>query len=189
MKIVLFIIGLLFVSFTFAQEIESPQEIRTERFIEKSGDYVQFAPLAFSLISILDKKDTSGAWQLAKTTSTTILATTLLKHAINKPRPEGQTDGLSFPSGHTAFAFSGAAFIQKRYGWKYCIPAYLVAGYVGYSRIEGLNDRHDGWDVLAGAVVGIGSAYLFTTPYTKEHLELSYTSQEGTPLLGITYSF
>ncbi|HDZ06414.1 phosphatase PAP2 family protein, partial [Maribacter sp.] len=107
----------------------------------------------------------------------------------NKPRPEGRTDGHAFPSGHTSFAFQGASFLQRRYGWKYGVPAYLVAGYVGFSRLEGLNDRHDGWDILAGAVVGIGSTYLFITPYMEEHFELSFKSGQNSYALGIVYKF
>ncbi|HZJ19986.1 MAG TPA: PAP2 family protein, partial [Pricia sp.] len=73
--------------------------------------------------------------------------------------------------------------------WKYGVPAYLVAGFVGYSRLEGVNDRHDGWDVLAGAAVGIGSTYLFTTPYARDHFELSLKSGGGDYLIGLNYKF
>jgi hypothetical protein len=65
----------------------------------------------------------------------------------------------------------------------------LVAGFVGYSRLEGVNDRHDGWDILAGAAVGIGSTYLFTTPYLEEHFELSFDSGNGSYAMGIVYKF
>ncbi len=79
--------------------------------------------------------------------------------------------------------------MQRRYGWKYGIPAYLVAGFVAYSRIEGIHDRHDGWDVLGGILVGLGSTYLFTTPYQKEHLELTFNSGGGDYLIGLNYKF
>ena len=64
-------------------------------------------------------------------------------------------------------AFQGAAFIQRRYGWKYAIPAYLVSGYVVWGRVYA--KRHDCWDVLAGAAIGIGSSYIFTRPFAKKH--------------------
>lgn len=88
-----------------------------------------------------------------------IRATYVLKYAINKRRPDGSTDGKAFPSGHTAVSFSEASFLQRRYGWEYGIPAYAVAGLVAYTRIEGIDDRHDGWDILGGIVVGVGSTY------------------------------
>ena len=93
----------------------------------------------------------------------------------------------SFPSGHTSTTFQSASFIHKRYGFKYSIPAYALAGFTAFSRINA--DKHDGWDILAGAVIGIGSSYLFTTEYQKEHMELTFNSQEGTYLLGFKYKY
>ena len=138
---------------------------------------------------IIAKKDKKGLWQFTKSYGTTLALTYALKYAIDKPRPDGRTDGKAFPSGHTAVAFSGASFLQRRYGWEYGIPAYAVAGLVAYTRIEGINDRHDGWDVLGGVLVGVGSTYLFTTPYQKEHYELSFKSGGGNYLVGFKYKF
>ena len=192
-----FIFQLLFLGFLipipsviFAQvEIESAIEIQREKVIEEIGDYAQHAPAITALITILAKKDQRGFWQFAESYGTTLGATYILKYAINKSRPDGATDGYAFPSGHTAVAFSGASFLQRRYGWEYGIPAYAIAGYVAYSRLEGLNDRHDGWDVIGGILVGIGSTYLFTTPYQIDHYALSFKSGDGNYLIGFTYKF
>ncbi|PNW27514.1 phosphatase PAP2 family protein [Formosa algae] len=170
-KIVFLLICLLPV-LAFSQE-DSPSEIRRETAIQDVGDYAQHIPALTSLIMIAIKKDKKGFWQFAKSYGTTLGLTYGLKYAINKPRPDGATDGHAFPSGHTAVAFSGASFLQRRYGWKYGIPAYALASYVAYSRLEGIDDRHDGWDILGGIVVGVGSTYLFTTPYQREHYELT----------------
>jgi membrane-associated phospholipid phosphatase len=172
-----------------AQDIDTPSEIRRETAIQDFGDYAQHAPALTSLITILAKNDTKGFWQFAESCSATLVATYLLKYAINKPRPDGATDGHAFPSGHTAVAFSGASFLQRRYGWEYGIPAYAIASIVAYSRIEGINDRHDGWDVLGGILVGVGSTYLFTTPYQKDHYKISFKSGKGNYLIGLTYKF
>lgn len=172
-----------------AQQLDSPEEIARETTIENIGDYAQFAPTAFSLVTVLAKGDKEGFWQLGKSVGANLTATWILKYAINKPRPEGRTDGHAFPSGHTSFAFQGASFLQRRYGWKYGIPAYAVAAFVGYSRIEGVNDRHDGWDVLGGALTGIATTYLFTTPYMQEHVEVSFQSGDGSYALGVVYKF
>lgn len=188
-----YFIGLFLVLFgvdIYAQEMgDSPQEIAVETTIEKIGDYAQFVPTAVSLITVLTKNDKEGFWQLSKSVSANLTATWILKYSINKHRPEGRTDGRAFPSGHTSCAFQGASFLQRRYGWKYGIPAYALAAYVGFSRIEGINTRHDGWDVLSGAIVGIGSTYIFTTPYQQEHFELSFKSGNGDYLVGLTYKF
>lgn len=85
-----------------------------------------------------------------------------LKYTVNERRPNGVCCN-SFPSGHTSAAFMGAAFIQERYGWRYGVPAYLGAAYVGYSRVQTRN--HYVSDVLAGALIGSLSSYYFTTPY------------------------
>ncbi len=186
------IIGILFIIVFFsthAQEIDSPSEIRRETNIEAFGDYGQFAPTAVSLITVIAKKDKKGFWQLAKSTGTNLTVTYILKYAINKHRPEGAVDGKAFPSGHTSFAFQGASFLQRRYGWKYGAPAYALAAYVGWSRMEGIGERHDGWDVLGGALIGIGSTYLFTKPYQKEHYELAFSGGDGNYLLGFKYKF
>ena len=68
---------------------------------------------------------------------------------------------------HTSVSFTGAAFIQRRYGWKWGIPAYAVASYVGWSRTYA--KKHDWWDVVAGAALGAGSAYIFTRPFAEKH--------------------
>ena len=171
------------------EDIDSPAEIRMETAIEKAGDIGQFVPIAASITLLLVNGDKEGGWQYLKGFGANMGATYALKYAINKPRPDGATDGHAFPSGHTSFAFQGASFIQRRYGWGYGIPAYAIAGFVAYSRVEGLNDRHDWYDVTAGAIVGIASTYLFTTPYQRDHFELSYSSANDTHQIGLTFKF
>jgi len=67
--------------------------------------------------------------------------------------------GYSFPSGHTSAAFTTATSLSLYFPkWYVIVPAYLWAGSVGYSRMyQGV---HYPTDVLAGAVVGAGSAFL-----------------------------
>ena len=154
--------------------------------IESSGDVLLFALPATALTSSLILKDYKGTLQFAKGFAVNQAITIGLKYATDKKRPFNNGD-RAFPSGHTSTTFQSAAFIQKRYGWKYGIPAYALAGFTGYSRINA--QKHDGWDVLAGAVVGIGSAYLFTTPYQREHMELTFSNDENSFALGFMYKF
>ena len=112
-----------------------------------------------------------------------------LKELTHKKRPEGRHRYDAFPSGHTSSAFAGAAFIQKRYGWKYGKFMYLLASGVGVSRMEGPDGYHDFWDVLAGAAVGIGSVYLFTTRQNKSNIEVSFSSNEQARLISFKYTY
>lgn len=98
---------------------------------------------------------------------TTIVATAL-KHTINRPRPfETYPDiqklsaggSSSFPSGHTSDAFSTATSLSLAFPkWYVIAPSYTYATLVGYSRMH--LGVHYPSDVLAGAVIGAGSAFL-----------------------------
>ena len=154
--------------------------------IQTSGDVLLFALPATALAGSLLIGDTKGTWQFTKGALLNQAVTIGLKYAVDKERPFNNGD-RSFPSGHTSTTFQSAAFIQKRYGWAYGIPAYALAGFTGFSRLNA--QVHDGWDVLAGAAIGIGSAYLFTTPYQQEHLQLTFSSWDRNYALGLVYNF
>ena len=154
--------------------------------VRDAGDIILFALPAATLATTFVIGDTKGSWQFAKGLLLSASATYGLKLIISKRRPDFSNND-SFPSGHTSTTFQSASFIHKRYGFKYSIPAYALAGFTAFSRIDA--DKHDGWDILAGAAIGIGSSYLFTTEYQKEHMELTFNSQEGTYLLGFKYKY
>lgn len=99
---------------------------------------------------------------------TAVVITNILKYSIDRTRPfdtysfiEKMTSGgsPSFPSGHTSDAFSLATALSIVYPkWYVVVPAYAWAVTVGYSRMA-LGVHYPG-DVLAGALIGAGSAYL-----------------------------
>ena len=167
MKRILTLIFILFVCLSGkAQEVEisgSRKAVRT------SGDVLAFVTPVASLTTVLVLQDWKGLKQGGMTYA--------LKYLIKKERPDG-SDKHSFPSMHTSVSFTGAAFIQRRYGWKWGIPAYAIASYVGWSRTYA--KKHDWWDVVAGAALGAGSAYIFTRPFAKKHdLAISPVAGDG----------
>lgn len=91
------------------------------------------------------------------------------KRIIDRQRPfekyafiikrDDEGGGLSFPSGHASAAFCTATSIALRYHkWYFVVPSYLFATSVAWARMyQGV---HYPSDVLAGALVGAGSAWL-----------------------------
>jgi membrane-associated phospholipid phosphatase len=130
--------------------------------VEKAGSVIRtlIPAVAYGTTFYLHDKD--GRSQFYKSFFSNLAVTYALKAAVDKTRPDG-SDNESFPSGHSSVAFQGAAFIGKRYGLKYGIPAYLGATFVAWSRVE--SDNHYTVDVVAGAVIGIVSSLVFTRPY------------------------
>ena len=130
--------------------------------VESSGSVVRtlIPSVAYGLTFYF--KDSDGRSQFYLSFLTNYAATYALKESISKQRPNG-ADDEAFPSGHTSVAFQGAAFIHRRYGLKYAVPAYVAASYVAWTRVE--SDNHDVVDVVAGAALGIGCSFLFTKPY------------------------
>lgn len=134
------------------------------------------APLAYAVPILLlgyglMKKDTltkQNALYIGATVLSSEIISTILKYSIARPRPfvtypflEKVTSGgsPSFPSGHTSDAFALATSVSIAYPkWYVIIPSYAWAGAVGYSRMD--LGVHYPSDVLAGAIIGAGSAYL-----------------------------
>ena len=153
---------------------------------QKVGDIILISLPIAALSSSLIIGDKKGAWQFTKGLLLTGAVTYGLKFGVNKQRPDMSNDN-SFPSGHTSTTFHSAAFIHKRYGITYGIPAYILAGFTAASRID--SKKHDILDVLAGAAIGIGSNLLFTTEYQKKHMELTFSSNSNEVLIGFNYNF
>lgn len=129
------------------------------------GDYTQILLPLGGLGVSLAKGDTAGSWQLTKSFATTMIFTHGIKFAVDKRRPNFTTNN-SFPSGHTAAAFSGASFFQTRYGSAWGVPAYALAAYTGWSRVHG--DKHYWDDVIAGASIATLSNLFFVNPIDED---------------------
>lgn len=137
-----------------------------QKAIGTTTDVLVLAMPVATLAGVLITKDWKGLEQGALTAGTTLGLTYLLKFCVHEQRPD-RTNYLSFPSAHTSAAFATAAFVQRRYGWKLGIPAYAVATYIGWGRV--FAKKHNWWDVLAGAAIGAGSAYIYTRPFARKH--------------------
>ena len=153
---------------------------------QKIGDIVLFALPTATLATSFIVGDEKGAWQFTKGLLLTVGVTYGLKYSINKQRPDMSNDN-SFPSGHTSTVFHSAGYVHRRYGLKYAIPSYALAGFTAASRID--SNKHDIFDVIAGAAIGLGSNLLFTTEYQQEHMELTYTNFEGNHMIGFKFKF
>ncbi|RIA09287.1 PAP2 superfamily protein [Flavobacteriaceae bacterium MAR_2010_72] len=184
------LLGSVSIGFGQAEDGSLSKHEKWEFVLEDTGDVLQIAiPLTAGLTTLF-KKDWKGTKQFALSYATSLVVTHSLKRIIRKERPEDRNLFDAFPSGHTTSAFSGASFIQRRYGWKYGKWAYLGAAIVGVSRMEGPDGWHDIWDVLAGAAVGIGSTYIFTTPYEKQPVSVGfYSNGKNTYVLSFKYEF
>jgi membrane-associated phospholipid phosphatase len=97
-----------------------------------------------------------------------VAITNALKFSVNRDRPfetfpdiinKSAPHGASFPSGHTSNAFATATSVSLAYPeWYIIVPSFAYATTVGYSRMH--LGVHYPSDVLAGALIGAGSAYL-----------------------------
>jgi membrane-associated phospholipid phosphatase len=153
---------------------------------EKIGDVVVFAlPITTLAVSFI-ADDKKGAWQFTKGLLLTLGVTYGLKYYIDKQRPD-KSDNNSFPSGHTSTVFQSAGFLHRRYGFKYAIPSYVLAGFTATSRID--SKKHDILDIIAGAAIGLGSNLLFTTAYQQKHMELTYSNFDGNHMAGFKFKF
>jgi len=151
------------------------------QFNSNSVTYVAIGiPVALTIKAFL-KKDSasiSNASLVVLTQATAGILTELIKYTVNRDRPfitypelEVLSDhgGSSFPSGHTSAAFASATAISLAFPkWYIALPAYTWASCVGYSRMH--LGCHYPSDVLAGAILGIGTGWIMSRVNT--HLNL-----------------
>jgi membrane-associated phospholipid phosphatase len=158
---------------------------RTDRnFHTKAESYFLFAPLVMTyglnMVGVQGKNTfIDRTALLGLSTAFMGISTFPLKRATHRLRPDG-SDKLSFPSGHTAAAFTFAEFLAQEYSDK--SPIYTIVGY-GFATATGVfrmyNKAHWFSDVVAGAGFGILStkaAYL-VYPYLRN--ALTHTDKAG----------
>jgi membrane-associated phospholipid phosphatase len=143
----------------------------TYNFITNSAAPVSFAtPVAFWIVGkvshnekLVEQGVVSGAAVVLS-----LSLSYLTKYTIRRERPYATYSDIqpytadntpSFPSNHTTVAFSTATYVSLAYPkWYVIVPSYAWASAVGYSRLH-LGEHYPS-DVLGGAILGAGSAFL-----------------------------
>ncbi|REG87049.1 phosphatase PAP2 family protein [Algoriphagus antarcticus] len=141
------------------------------QFISNTVTPISIAtPVIILSVGLLEKnkETTQKGLFIAETLLVSTFINTAFKYSVNRPRPYEtyifienvlDPDTPSFPSGHTSAAFATATTLSLSYPkWYIIAPSFLWASTVGYSRMD--LGVHYPSDVLVGAVVGAGSAYL-----------------------------
>ncbi|UPQ89519.1 phosphatase PAP2 family protein [Vibrio sinaloensis] len=158
--------------------------------IVEAGDVLVIAIPATGLLASWIYDDFEGAKQLTFSVIAAQTITEITKNTVGRYRPNSDIAGASyksFPSGHAAGAFSGAAFLHSRYGAAWGLPAYAGATFVAASRVHG--NRHYADDVLAGASIGFLVNQFFVSPYTNDGVAFSAAPNgDGGLTLGVSIS-
>ena len=129
------------------------------------------APLIMGVVGLIEKDDDlfKKAIYVGVSLGVDGVLTYSLKKIVKRPRPYttypndiipyASETSLSFPSGHTSLAFATATALSLKYPkWYIITPTYFWACSVGYSRMN--LGMHYPSDVLGGAILGSGSAYV-----------------------------
>lgn len=103
----------------------------------------------------------------------TLVVVEITKSIAKRERPD-KSNNLSFPSGHSAIAFTNATLLFYEYkdsNFWYASSGFLFAGATAAFRIA--NDKHYASDVLAGAGIGMASGILFSHINPFQSLRIS----------------
>lgn len=127
-------------------------------------------PLIVTSIGLIEHDQTlkNKGYYIGATLLSSAIITTTLKYSIDRDRPFvtypdiqklSAAGSPSFPSGHTSEAFATATSLSMAFPkWYVIAPAYVWASTAAYSRMH--LGVHYPTDVLAGAFIGAGSAWL-----------------------------
>lgn len=166
------------------RSLNSPDKLPSDKFFQfasNSDSYFVFGvPVVMGTMGLVKHDD--HLFRNAEVALAAVVVnsgiTLVLKYSVNRTRPfitypditkKSAAATPSFPSGHTSSAFALATSLSLSYPkWYIIAPVYAWAGTVAYSRMD--LGVHYPSDVLAGAAIGAGSAWL--THYVNKKLIL-----------------
>ena len=140
--------------------------------VQPTERYGRFVNTILQVALPLATRDIVGCKQLMLIAITATIATHGLKRALNDvevmgtrlgQRPSSTNSKNNMPSGHSSLAASGAYFVCRRYGLKFAPLVVPILFMTMYTRV--ILDAHTISAVLAGSLIGIVTAALFTTQY------------------------
>lgn len=139
--------------------------------VSNAASYVDYSlPVGIFITASVqhDKALQQKAFHIAESQLLTAISVYGIKHIVNRQRPAVKDPTFtavinesdpSFPSGHTSEAFATATSLTIAFPkWYVIVPAYSWAITVSYSRLY--LGVHYPTDVLAGAILGSGCAWL-----------------------------
>ena len=143
-------------------------------------DVIQFVPLAMDLGLGFTGVPTRHNFRDRALVTVTAYATTAvlvntLKYTVREARPWSGTSN-SFPSGHTAVAFTAAEIVRIEYGPWFGLAAYSIGVATAFMRVY--NGRHWITDTFAGAGIGILSAHIGYWMLPLEQRLADYITQQ-----------
>jgi len=133
-----------------------------------------------------DEINKQRAWTMMTALSVNGLVTIGLKAIRDNDCPNGES--WAWPSGHTSSSFTVASVLDEFYGRRVGIPAYILAGLVGYRMV----DTRDHWasDVVFGATLGCIVGHSVAGRHKDLELAgfkiLPYTSAVDDSVLGVS---
>lgn len=138
-----------------ADTIEDKPLGKTSVYGDLAGQMIPNAIYAATAWGLGKWSDNQGynakAVHMVKSTVYAGLFTSILKYTIRERRPNSNKRE-AFPSGHATTAFAFASVVATEHEWYWAIPAYTLATFTAYSRIN--DNAHQLHDVIAGAVIG-----------------------------------
>jgi membrane-associated phospholipid phosphatase len=186
----LFVVSLFFLQLSLSSQnidirllrsINSPEPLSSDKFFKLMSDsnpyLVAGIPAGMALTGLVrhdDKLFRNACVSMASVVVNSGI-TLAIKYSVNRDRPfvtypdimkKSKAGSPSFPSGHTSGSFALATSLSLTYPkWYVIVPTWSWAGTVAYSRMH--LGVHYPSDVLAGAVIGAGSAWLTYTVNKK----------------------
>ena len=140
------------------------------------GAHGEFAITVALLLLIIPRTRRTGCVCACSLFTTYVLGNLILKTVVDRIRPYETVEGLvplvgalkdaSFPSGHASTTFACLFVVFLMMPKKFGIPALCVSIFMCYARLH--VGVHYPTDVIAGAILGISTACLYTFIYKKK---------------------